>query len=151
MKEKSQIKRIASRVMQMVLMLSIFITGGFILPLYSAPHIFSAMPITPITEREDKQVSVSWENRNAANGERIEFVASSPHGAAGITAVRYSCDIRSITLLYPTEDGSYKKLPCGKNVLLPTQSRHQLQVRTSRSSVAYVPITIRVTLENRTD
>jgi len=151
MKLKSQTARIISRMAQIALLLAIIVGGGFLLPLYTAPSLFSVFSITPLGNQPAHQVSFRIENRNADSGDSVRITASAPDVSAHITAVRYSCAISDVTLRYPTDSGTYKKLPCGTDVYLPAQRSHTFSVSTDRSDVAYVPITVRVDADRRSD
>jgi hypothetical protein len=144
MKIKSQTARIISRMAQTALLLAIIVGGGFLLPLFVAPSVFSFFSVTPLGSQPAHQVSFRIENRNADSGDRVRLVASAPDVSAHITAVRYSCAISGVELRYPTDSETYKKLPCGTDVYLPAQRSHTFSVSTDRSDVAYVPITVRV-------
>jgi hypothetical protein len=149
MNSKSQIIRIVSRMGQMIALLAVFAGVGFLLPIYAAPTIFSALSITPY-EESNRQVSVRITNRNIANDEEVVFGVSSPGVSADITAINYSCKISDVTLLYPVSDG-YKRLPCGTDVYIPARQRHSITVQTSRPDVGYLPVTLRVDVDGNSD
>jgi len=136
---------------QMILLLCIFIGGGLLAPMYTAPAIFAALPVQPLAGQAESQISVRVNNRNLDSMDSVQFTASNPSDKAHLTAIQYSCDIQDVSLLYPTDDNAYKKLPCGTEVYVPAQSRLTIQAQTSRSDVAYVPVTVRVDSGGRTD
>jgi len=126
----------------MAVLLAVFIGVGFLLPMYAAPVIFSTISITP-HQSSSRQVSIRIANRNVVNDGEVKFSVSGPGVSANITAINYSCEIKDVTLLYPVSD-RYKRLPCGTDVYIPTQQRHNITVQTTRPEVGYVPVTLRV-------
>jgi len=151
MKLKSQTARIIFRMTQIALLLAVIVGGGFLLPLFAAPSLFSVFSITPLGNQPAHQVSFRIDNRNADSGDRVRITASAPDVSAHITAVRYSCAISGVALRYPTDSETYKTLPCGTDVYLPAQRSHTFSVNTDRSDVAYLPITVRVSAGRRSD
>lgn len=134
-----------SVVIQAILLVAVFLAGGFLLPMYLAPSVFERLPVTTPMEKQRQKISVSITNRNVNHAETFHLSASSPSGNARIKTISYSCDISGVKLYYQ-QPRERKQLPCDQSVRLPpVDFGHQLQVLTGREDVAYVPVTVTIT------
>lgn len=143
MNQRSKVVRTLRRAIEIILLIGLFVGGGILVPMYTAPAVFSFLPYTTPMEAQSQQVTVRLANRNLNSGESVSVTARSPAADVRIKRIRYSCGIGDIQIVYPTNQGS-KQLPCGTDVIVPEQSNHELQVYTTRQSVAYLPLTITV-------
>lgn len=146
MKNKSKIKRITTTAGELAVLASIILVGGFILPIYLAPHLAAILPITTPYEAARQNMSVQIQNRNANHGETISVGVSNPASAVVINSISYSCEYSQVTLTY-LDGGTPKEIPCDTELSLPDTNQHRLMPLTSKREVTYIPV--EVSLENQ--
>jgi len=138
--------RILSRMLQLAGLLTVFVAGGLLLPIYAAPFIYDLLPVQPPKQQLADRLSIRTENRNVNYGESFTITASTPDGQARITNISYSCGFSDVSFGYKTGDG-LRDLPCGKRVELPAGGGpHTITSLTRRESAGYVPVTFQISV-----
>lgn len=141
MKKKSQITNIFSTAGELALLIAIVVAGGFLLPIFLAPHVADVLSITTPHEEARRVMSIQVNNRNVAHGETFTVGVSNPDASVSMRSFSYSCDYPQITLAYRDGESS-KEIPCDTELDLPTGTQHEFLALTAKREITYMPINI---------
>lgn len=146
MKNKSQLKRIWKTAGELALLLFIVSIGGFLLPIYAAPHIADLLSISTPSDAARQAMSVQVNNRNVSHGESVAIGVSNPNSSVRMRSLSYSCDYPQIRLAY-MDGQAIKEIPCDTQLELPSASQHEFIALTAKREITYMPINL--VLENQ--